>query len=214
MSRGEGAGEKARPGDTEARPVGAEAPLGDTEARPVGAEEPGGEAETRLADMEARLAEAETRLAEAEAKVKENWDLFLRARADLENYRKRTERDFELVIARGKRDLLIKLLDVADALERASAFEGQAADPAVTSGAALTYRLLLKVLASEGVTPIECVGQPFNPALHEAVDVRPDPLVTTDTVASELQKGYLHGEEVLRPARVQVSQPPPKQPGL
>ncbi len=151
-------------------------------------------------------------LAAAEATAKENWDLFLRARADLENYRRRTERDIELMVRRGKRDLVMRVLEVADALERAAAYEQQnSADPAGaaggSAGVSLILRQLLKILAGEGVQPIESAGQPFDPAFHEAVDVRADAGVTVPTVAEELQKGYLYEGEVIRPARVRVAQP-------
>lgn len=164
------------------------------------------ESEAALAKSEEARAEAERALAaaqagrsEAEAKAKENWDQFLRARADLENYRRRIERDLELMVRRGKRDMVLRLLDVVDALERATEWEGSAE---------LITRQLLKVLADEGVKPIECAGQPFDPAVHEAVDVRTDPAVGAPTVTDVLQKGYTWEGEVLRPARVRVTQPP------
>jgi len=152
-------------------------------------------------------------LAEAQAKITENWDLFLRARADLENYRRRMERDIGATIRRGKRDLLTRLLDVLDALDRAAAWEAGlgasgATDAAGTAGAVLIRRLLLKVLTDEGVAPIECLGQPFDPAAHEAVDVRTDAAAQGPTITGELQKGYTYEDEVIRPARVQVTQSP------
>ncbi|RJQ09227.1 MAG: nucleotide exchange factor GrpE [Bacillota bacterium] len=154
---------------------------------------------------EARAEAAEARANEAAAKAAENWDLFLRARADLENYRKRVERDLELMVHRGKKSLLFRLLDVADALDRAASFEDDGGERA---GAAAILRQLHKAFAEEGVTPIDCVGKPFDPAFHEAVDVTLDPSVTEPTVVEELQRGYLLGDEVLRASRVRVAQPP------
>ncbi|HCJ10790.1 MAG TPA: nucleotide exchange factor GrpE [Clostridiales bacterium] len=155
------------------------------------------------------------RLAEAEEKARENWDRFLRARADLENYRKRVDRDLAAMVRRGKRDLLTRLLDVVDALERAAAWERDAGgrdaqdggDDAAREGFALIHRQLLKVLSDEGVKPIESVGRPFDPALHEAVAVETREDVKAETVVEELQKGYTYGGEVLRCARVRVARP-------
>ncbi len=177
-------------------------------------------ADTAGADSAAQAQDAATptddhsaQLAEAQAKIAENWDLFLRARADLENYRRRMERDIGATIRRGKRDLLTRLLDVLDALDRATAWEAGlgasgAADAAGTAGAVLIQRLLLRVLADEGVAPIECLGQSFDPAVHEAVDVRTDAAAQGPTITDELQKGYTYEDEVIRPARVRVTQPP------
>jgi len=201
-----------------------------------GAEEPGAKLDSRVAELEARAADLEKRLAEAEAgraaaeaKARENWDLFLRARADLDNYRRRVERDLESMVRRGKRDFIARLLDVADALERAAAWEaaakagaeagspaagapapaaGAAAGGAAAGGVALIARQLARVLADEDVKPIDSVGRPFDPALHEAVEVTASDSVTVPTVTEELQKGYTYGEEVIRPARVRVAQPP------
>jgi len=162
------------------------------------------------------------RLAEAEEKAAGNWERFLRARADLENYRKRVQRDLGAMVRRGKKDLIVRLLDVVDALERAASWENGAGAAAgarsdredardadtAREGVALIHRQMLKVLADEGVAPIECSGEPFDPTLHEAVATDPTDDVPAGTITAELQKGYTYEGEVLRPARVRVSQPP------
>lgn len=188
-------------------------------------------------------ADLAARLAEVQAKCDENWDLFLRTRADLENYRKRIDRDLPGMIRRGKRSLLERLLGVLDALDRAVEWEESEAgvrsaasdgltagedsgptalggEPAPGSGGpaangggsaasmVVIRRLLLKALADEGVVPVECLGQPFDPAVHEAVVVQIDASATGALVTAELQRGYIHEGEVLRAARVQVTQPP------
>ncbi len=174
--------------------------LAEAQAKLAEAETARAKAEAAKSEAEEALAETEAAKSQAEAKSKENWDLFLRSRADLENYRRRVERDLDLMVRRGKKDLLAKLLDVVDALERAAA---AGADPGVT----LILRQLAKVLADEGVMPINSLGQPFDPSCHEAVDVKTDDSVRAPTVADELQKGYTYGGEVIRPARVRVAQP-------
>jgi molecular chaperone GrpE len=160
-------------------------------------------------------AEMARRLAEAEEKARENWDRFLRARADLENYKKRVDRDLAAMVRRGKTDLLTRLLDVVDALERAAEWERNAGgrgaqsggDDAAREGFALIHRQLLKVLSEEGVEPIETVGRPFDPAVHEAVAVETRDDVKAETVVDELQKGYTYEGDVLRCARVRVARP-------
>jgi len=160
------------------------------------------------------------RLAQAEEKAAENWERFLRARADLENYRRRVQRDLHSMVRRGKKELVLRLLDVVDSLERAAAWENGSGTPdgarqagaggagdAARQGMVLIHRQLLKVLADEGVAPMEAVGRPFDPALHEAVATAATDEVPAGTVTAELQKGYTYEGEVLRPARVLVSQP-------
>jgi molecular chaperone GrpE len=174
------------------------------------------EADGRLAEAVERLAETEERLAEAEEKVRENWELFLRARADLENYRRRVERDLSATVRRGKADLLSRLLEVADAFDRAALWEerggtaqsGPGRDEAAAEGLGRIRRLFMRVLSDEGVLPIECLGQPFDPGLHEALAVDDETTAEPDTITAELQKGYTYGDDVLRPARVRVARPP------
>lgn len=159
------------------------------------------------------LGDLSAKLAEAEAKARGNWDLYLRARADYENYRRRVERDLAAMLRRGKQDLLLRLLELADALERAAAWEAERAgrtdgEATAPTGFSHLHRQLLKLLADEGVTPIDSAGRPFDPKLHEAIDVVADPSAAAGTVMAELQRGYIHEGEVLRPARVRVAQPP------
>lgn len=161
------------------------------------------------------LTECERRLAEAEEKARENWELFLRARADLDNYRRRVERDLAATLRRGKSDLLGRLLEVADAFDRAALWEESGAasdapsrDEAAAEGLGHIRRLFMKVLADEGVLPLECLGQPFDPGLHEALAVDHETTAEPDTVTAEVQRGYIYGEDLLRPARVRVARPP------
>ena len=168
--------------------------------------------QAQLASLQTQLDAVASELVAAQAKVQENWDLFLRARADLENYRRRVERDLGAMVRRGKQDLLLRLLGVLDSLERAATWDDPGAtpsgDPAATrEGLGQIQRQFLKSLADEGVTPIVSLDQPFDPTFHEAVDVRTDASLEVPVVTAELQKGYLCEGEVLRPARVQVTKP-------
>jgi len=172
--------------------------------------------------QEAREAQAQAEKArqEAEAKAQENWDLFLRARADLDNYRKRMERDLATLVQRGKRDLLFSLLDVLDNFERALAAAGKAArqdeaseaspsESSLLDGFRIIFRQIEGVLARHGVERMQVVGQPFDPSRHEAVAVWDVPGLEAEKVTDEVRAGYTIDGEVLRAAQVRVGRPAP-----
>ena len=148
------------------------------------------------------------------AKARENYDLFLRARADYENLVRRTQREVSVLVRLGKKDMLLKLLDLADNLERAAAaWRETLRDCAGVDGDALVDGVLMigrqlgQVLASEGVRPIEAVGCAFDPTLHECVATWQSPDDEAETVTDEIRKGYTFDGEVLRAAQVRVAQP-------
>lgn len=133
----------------------------------------------------------------------------LRTLADFENFRRRTERERDeakkYLIASTFRDLL----PIVDNLGRALSSAGSVED--LKTGVGLIHRQLLDLLRQAGVRPIEAIGKPFDPAVHEAVARFEDPSVPTATVADELQPGFMIGERLLRPAMVRVAMPPPRQ---
>lgn len=131
---------------------------------------------------------------------------YLRARADMENYKKRIERTYADLAKSGKKDLLAKLLAVKDNLERALRFgESSGENGGVIEGVRLTEYQLNQLLEQQGVTPIEAQGQPFNPADQEAVQTVHDPNLPDHTVVQVAREGYMYGDEVLRPAQVVVN---------
>jgi molecular chaperone GrpE len=132
-------------------------------------------------------------------------DLRLRALADFDNYRKRVQRERDSAAQAGKRQLVLALLDVMDDFERALAYADTAPESLLT-GARLIHQRLMDLLQVQGVVPYTSAGQPFDPALHEAVDVRNTDQATSGVVLDELSRGYRWGDEVLRPARVRVAQ--------
>lgn len=138
-------------------------------------------------------------------KAEENWDRYLRTQADFDNYRRRVERDMDQSLRRGKRHLILGVLGVLDNFERALAAEG--GPDALRKGVEIILRQLKDVLAAEGVTALETVGQPFDPAYHEALDVWESPDAEEERISDELQKGYTYQGELLRPARVRVVRP-------
>jgi len=140
-------------------------------------------------------------LEEAQRQAAENRDLYLRALAEKENARKRLERLHEERVAEAKRNLLRRVIAVADNLERALAH--QEARDGLIEGIRLTHRQLQDLLRSEGVEPIQALGQLFNPAEHEAVALVEGPGPPGTIVGEEL-RGYRQGEHLLRPAQVRV----------
>jgi molecular chaperone GrpE len=139
----------------------------------------------------------------AKAKAEENYNKFLYAMADFENYKKRIERQFADIAIAGKRSALAKFLPVIDNLERALNFEDDSSG--LRGGLQATLKGFEGVLASEGVKPIAVKGKPFDPKIAEAIGTAPSDDVPSDTVVEEVQKGYMIGDELLRPAQVIVA---------
>ena len=131
--------------------------------------------------------------------------MHLRALADFDNYRKRVQRERESAAQAGKRQLVLALLDMMDDFERALAYANTAPESILT-GARVIHQRLMDLLQVQGVVPYTSAGQPFDPALHEAVEVINTDQATPGVVLNELSHGYRWGDEVLRPARVRVAQ--------
>jgi molecular chaperone GrpE len=144
-------------------------------------------------------------------------DRLLRTLADMENMRKRTEREVADARQYGIASFARDILGVADNFRRALDAIGpelrEAADPAVKSlieGVELTERELLKALEKNRIQKIEPLGQKFDPNLHQAMFEVPDTSVPNGTVVQVVQAGYMIGERILRPALVGVSKGGPK----
>jgi molecular chaperone GrpE len=129
----------------------------------------------------------------------------LRLRADFENFRRRVTRELEVCHQDGRRAALLPLLPVLDTLERALA--AGSIDPDFYEGVAATHRLFLSALREAGAEPVESVGQPFDPNVHEAVATAPPDGVAPGTVAQEVRRGWRLGDDLLRPAQVVVAAP-------
>ena len=149
----------------------------------------------------------EEQLAAKEKEARENWDRFLRERADLENYRKRVGREKEELLNYGNKSLLEEILPVVDSLERALAHAPEENQVAVVEGIRMTYAMLLTALKKFNVTPIEALGAPFDSAFHQAMAQVPTDQHEPNTVVEEYQKGYMLKERLLRPSMVTVATP-------
>jgi molecular chaperone GrpE len=146
----------------------------------------------------------------AKEEAGKNWDLYLRERADLENARKRHQRDREEAIRFANDRLLREMIPVLDNLERAvgHAEQGDTDNQGLLEGVNMTINQFRKVLEDFGVKPINALGEDFDPNLHQAMGQ----VETTDqlpnTVISEFQKGYLLNDRLLRPSLVMVARAP------
>jgi molecular chaperone GrpE len=152
------------------------------------------------------LRQLQERLQAAEEERDKFRDLYQRARADFDNYQKRSQRDQaqERRFAHG--NLALDLLPVIDNFDRATAAAKQAGETGpLVQGVALVQSQLLDLLRRHGITPIDAVGQPFDPNLHQAVMQQPTAEKPPGTVLQVLEKGFLIHDRVLRPARVVVS---------
>lgn len=160
-------------------------------------QEPAGQPE-ELAALQARVAELEAANAELRESV-------LRDRADLENQRRRLQRDLEQARRFANEKLLNDLLPVYDSLERGLAVEGGDV-AAIREGISLTLKSLLKVAEANGMAQVDPLGQPLDPERHHAVSMVAAPGKAPGTVVSVLQKGYVLNDRLLRPALVAVAQ--------
>jgi molecular chaperone GrpE len=146
-------------------------------------------------------------------------DKLLRVLAEMENLRKRTDREIADARAYGISNFARDILAVADSMDRALGAldadlqkKADAATKALLDGVELTERELLKVLEKHGVKKFEPLGEKFDPNLHQAMYEVPDPSRPAGTVAQVVQPGYLIGERILRPALVGVAKGGPKAP--
>ena len=150
----------------------------------------------------------EQRVAELEQARADEHQSRLRALADFENYRRRTEREAGGARRAGQREVLLPLLDVRDNLERALA--AGSIDPVFLRGVEAIAEQLRRIVTSLGAVPIPGVGTRFDPRLHEAVGSVPAIDHPPDTVVTEIRRGFLLDGEVLRPAQVVVAQSGPE----
>lgn len=159
---------------------------------------------TEIAPEEApdEVAALKRQLAEAEAKAAENWDKALRAAAELDNVRRRVERESATLQKYALERILGDLIAVNDSLELAlQATQDQ--------GVQLTHKQLWAALERNGVSVIDPKGEPFNPELHEAVSTLESAELPPNHVLTVMQKGYRLHDRLLRPAMVVVSRAVP-----
>jgi molecular chaperone GrpE len=157
---------------------------------------------------EAVVQDADTALAEAQAKADDNWDKYLRLAAELENVRKRAERDVEKAHKFALERIVADLLEVRDSLEMALSAGDESTVDNLKEGNETTLKLLATVMQRYGVEDIDPLGEPFDPNCHEAIAMQPAADAEPDSVLTVFQKGYALNGRLLRPARVVVAAAP------
>jgi len=167
-------------------------------------DEPQNEKEIPLSDMtQEQLIE---KVSEVQALADSNMDNYLRSQAEMENMKKRYQKDKQDLVKFGNETLTKQLLPVADNLEMAlDHSKDENSIEALREGVDLTLKGLLNVLEKAGVELVEAVGATFDPNFHEAVSEQEDDRAEPGTVLKELQKGYLLNKRLIRPAMVIVN---------
>jgi molecular chaperone GrpE len=193
-------------GDQSGQPVN----TADNGAKPsdsptIAAEQPEGKIEEKAGETKGG-ASLEVQLTEAQAKANEYLDGWQRARAEFANYKKRAEKERDEIYQNAAVETLRKLLPIIDDFDRAVAnVPADKADDEVIKGFSLIHRKMLTLLDSTGVKVINPVGEVFDPAFHEAIGRDESSDLESGRVTAVLQKGYVYGDKVLRPALVRVA---------
>jgi molecular chaperone GrpE len=142
----------------------------------------------------------------AQAHAEEQTQRLLRAQADFDNFRRRTQKEKEDLAKYASAQLITERIPVIDNFERAMATKPDHPElESFSKGVDMIFRQMSDVLKNAGLTTMETVGQPFNPEFHQAVMQVESDEYEEGTVVEELQKGYVLKDKVLRPAMVKVS---------
>lgn len=165
-----------------------------------------GEAETETAEETPEAEKEGAKPDPKDEKIRDLNDRLLRQMAEFENFRRRTEKEKSMMFDSGASSVIEKILPILDNFERAMATvtEEQKADPFV-GGMEKIYKQMLTTLEQIGVTPIEAIGQEFDPQLHNAVMHIEDESLGENVVADEFQKGYKYHDMVVRHSMVKVA---------
>lgn len=164
-----------------------------------------GQANSTSASDAERIADLEAQLVKARQEAADNWNKYVRERADMDNFRKRQERVLADRVQNQKKALIHKLLGVLDNVERALVYQDTLDKQGLQQSLRMVQWQMNEVMRSEGINPVPTVGEPFNPYVHEAIEAVDNSDQPEGTVVEEVLKGYTLGDETLRPARVKVS---------
>ena len=144
---------------------------------------------------------------EIEIKAQENYDLYTRTYAEMENIKKRGKKEREELAKFANESLIKEILPAIDSLEKAiSHADNDANLSGLVKGLEMTLGGLMKTLEKSGLKGVEAVGKQFDPNFHEAISQQIDDKVAPGNIIMELQKGYLLNERLIRPSMVVVSQ--------
>ena len=190
---------------------GASHPAADPASAPL---TPADDAEAEILVDREEFESLQRDLDQALAKADEHWKLYLGAHAEMENLRKRTERDVQNAHKFALERFFGELLPVRDSLEMGLAAAGDAVDIAkLREGVELTLKQLATAMEKFGVRELNPIGAKFDPAEHEAMAMVPTDQAEPNSVVQVVQKGYVLNERLIRPAKVLVAQAAPKPAG-
>jgi molecular chaperone GrpE len=162
------------------------------------------ETATQLVELE-RL---QQELAQSEERSKNHWDQYLRALAELDNVRKRAQKDIESANRYGLERFILELLPVKDSLELTVENAGRGDAASIAAGAEATLQLLQAALKKQDVKTLDPLGEPFDPSRHEAMMAQPSESAEPNSILKVVQPGYELNGRLLRPARVIIAKAP------
>ncbi len=165
------------------------------------------EAEQVAAEEEVSIESLQKQLAAAEKKAEENWDKAMRTQAEMENLKRRTQKDLDSAHKFALEKFAKELLTVIDSLELGiQAATGDSPEvQKLREGSELTIKQFESVFAKFNIEAVDPVGQPFNPELHQAMTMQPSDEAEPNTVLNVFQKGYVLNGRLIRPAMVVVA---------
>jgi len=165
--------------------------------------------EAEVVETEDETTVLQEQLAKALDEAKIHQEQYLRTLADMENLRKRTQRDKEDLAKYANENILREILPVIDNLERAVEHAEQAeSDEGLFEGVQMTLTQFGQLLGKFGVEPVDAIGQPFDPAYHQAMGQMESEEYPVNTVVQQMQKGYQLNKRLLRPAFVMLAKAP------
>jgi len=173
----------------------------------VSGTETGQDGEAQLESPQKNADSLEAQLETAQAKASENWDQFLRTRAEMDNLRRRHQKDIENAHKYGVEKLVTELLPVIDSMDLGLAVEDASVE-SLREGMELTMDILKKMMDKLGIDEINPLNEKFNPELHQAMSMQPSADAEPNTVIAVMQKGYSLNDRLIRPAMVMVSKLP------
>lgn len=160
--------------------------------------------EAPLESPEKNADSLEAQLEDAQAKATDNWNQFLRAKAEMDNLRRRNTKDVENAHKYGMEKFVNELLPVMDSMGMGLAVEDASAE-SLREGMVLTMSMLEKMMEKLGIEEINPINEKFNAEKHQAMSLQPNADVEPNTVIAVMQKGYLLNDRLIRPAMVMVS---------
>ncbi|MBT8118428.1 MAG: nucleotide exchange factor GrpE [Gammaproteobacteria bacterium] len=160
--------------------------------------------EEKLDSPEKNADSLEAQLEKAQAKASENWEQYLRAKAEMDNLRRRNAKDVENAHKYGIEKFVNELLPVMDSMGMGLAVEDASAE-SLREGMELTMNMLMKMMEKLGIEEIDPLNEKFDPEKHQAMTMQPNAEVEPNTVIAVMQKGYSLNDRLIRPAMVMVS---------